>query len=156
MDFIHYFEGGDDATKPRAFVAGSDIVGDMTPAAAESIVAATSAWQQAAGASTTVIESLSGAVGDVDSGDTAFPWRHQAACVQWYVETPSPATVESANQWLAGAHQAVQANSVGGYVNYVEPNTAAARYFGGNLARLNAIRQKYDPDGLMYSGITEW
>jgi FAD/FMN-containing dehydrogenase len=153
MDFIHYFEGGDDATKPRAFVAGSDIVGNMTPAAAESIVAATSAWPQAAGASTTVIESLSGAVGDVDSGDTAFPWRHQAACVQWYVETPSPATVESANQWLAGAHQAVQANSVGGYVNYVEPDTVASRYFSGNLVRLNAIRQKYDPDGLMHSGI---
>jgi FAD/FMN-containing dehydrogenase len=153
MDFIHYFEGGDAATKPRAFVAGSDIVGDMTPAAAESIVAATSSWPQAAGASTTVIESLSGAVGDIDSDDTAFPWRHQAACVQWYVETRSPATVESANQWLASAHQAVQANSVGGYVNYVEPNTDAARYFADNLARLNTIRQKYDPDGLMYSGI---
>jgi FAD/FMN-containing dehydrogenase len=155
MDFIHYFEGGHDATKPRAFVAGSDIVGDMTPAAAESIVAATSAWPQASGASTTVIESLSGAVGDVDSDDTAFPWRHQAACVQWYVETPSPATAESGNHWLAGAHQAVQANSVGGYVNYAEPGTAASRYFGGNLVRLNAIRQKYDPVGLMYSGITE-
>jgi hypothetical protein len=47
----------------------------------------------------------------------------------------------------------VQANSVGGYVNYVEPNTDAARYFADNLARLNTIRQKYDPDGLMYSGI---
>ncbi|HVQ49583.1 MAG TPA: FAD-binding oxidoreductase, partial [Mycobacterium sp.] len=153
MDFIHYFEGGDDATKPRAFVAGSDILGEMTSAAAESIVAATSAWPQTAGASTTVIESLSGAVADVQSDDTAFPWRRQAACVQWYVETPSPATVDSANQWLASAHQAVQANSVGGYVNYVEPDTAASRYFGGNLVRLSAIRQKYDPDGLMYSGI---
>ncbi|MDT5208299.1 MAG: hypothetical protein QOF67_714, partial [Mycobacterium sp.] len=153
MDFIHYFEGGHDATKPRAFVAGSDIVGDMTAAAAESIVTAVSAWPQASGASTTVIESLSGAVADIDADDSAFPWRRQAACVQWYVETPSPAIVESANQWLAGAHQAVHANSVGAYVNYVEPDTAAARYFGDNLVRLNTIRQKYDPDGLMYSGI---
>jgi FAD/FMN-containing dehydrogenase len=154
MDFIHYFDGGDSATKPRAFVAGSDIVGEMTPGAAESIVAATSAWPQAAsGASTTVIESLSGAVADIHPDDTAFPWRRQAACVQWYAETPSPATVESANQWLASAHQAVQANSVGGYVNYVEPDTAAARYFSDNLLRLNTIRQRYDPGGLMYSGI---
>ena len=153
MDFIHYFEGGADAPKPRAFVAGSDILGDMTPAAAEAIVAATSAWPQAAGASTTVIESLSGAVTDVDSDDTAFPWRRQAACVQWYAETPSRATVDSANQWLATAHHAVEANSVGGYVNYVEQDIAASRYFGGNLVRLNAIRQKYDPDALMYSGI---
>jgi hypothetical protein len=153
MDFVHYFEGGADASKPRAFVAGSDIVGEMTSAASESIVAATSAWPRAAGASTTVIESLSGAVTDVDSDATAFPWRRQAACVQWYAETPSPATADSANQWLASAHEAVQPNSTGGYVNYVEPDTAAARYFADNLVRLNTVRQKYDPDGLMYSGI---
>lgn len=153
MDFVHYFEGGPDATKPRAFVAGSDIVGDMTRAAAESIVAAISAWPQAVGSATTVIESLSGAVSDVDSDATAFPWRRQAACVQWYAETPSPATVDSANQWLAAAHEAVRANSAGGYVNYVEPDTVASRYFGGNLLQLSAIRQKYDPDGRMYSGI---
>ncbi len=41
MDFIHYFEGGVQATQPRAFVAGSDIIGEMIPAAAEAIVAAT-------------------------------------------------------------------------------------------------------------------
>jgi hypothetical protein len=35
----------------------------------------------------------------------------------------------------------VQANSVGGYVNYVEPDSGAARYFGDNLLRLNSIRQ---------------
>jgi FAD/FMN-containing dehydrogenase len=154
MDFVHYFEGGADASRPRAFVAGSDIVGEMTRAAAESIVAATSAWPQSAGAASTIIESLSGAEGDVDSGDTAFPWRRQAASVQWYAETPSPASVDAANEWLARAHEAVQANSVGGYVNYVERDTPAARYFGGNLVRLNAIRQRYDPDGLMYSGMS--
>jgi len=154
MDFVRYFESGADATRPRAFVAGSDIVGEMTPAAAESIVAATSELPQSAGAASTIIESLSGAVGDVDSGDTAFPWRRHAASVQWYAETPSPVSVDAANEWLARAHEAVQANSVGGYVNYVEPDTPAARYFGGNLARLNAIRQRHDPDGLMYSGMS--
>jgi hypothetical protein len=64
------------------------------------------------------------------------------------------ATVDPANQWLASAHEAVQANSVGGYVNYVEPDNAAARYFSANLLRLNAIRQTYDPNGLMYSGMS--
>jgi FAD/FMN-containing dehydrogenase len=153
VDFVHYFEGGADASQPRAFVAGSDVVGEMTRTAAESIVGATSAWPQSAGASTTVVESLSGAVCDVDPGDTAFPWRRQAACIQWYAETPSSATVDTAHQWLARAHEVVQANSVGGYVNYLEPDTPAARYFDGNLARLSAIRQTYDPGGLMYSGM---
>jgi hypothetical protein len=154
MDFVHYFAGGADATRPRAFVAGSDIVGEMTPGAAESIVAATSAWPQGAGSATTVVESLDGAVSDIDPGDTAFPWRRQAACVQWYTEPPSTATVNAANEWLSSAHKALGANSVGGYVNYIEPETSAARYFGGNLERLAAIRQKYDPDGLMYSGVS--
>jgi hypothetical protein len=45
------------------------------------------------------------------------------------------------------------AGRVGAAPDYVEPDTPASRYFGGNLARLDAIRQQYDPDGLMYSGL---
>jgi FAD/FMN-containing dehydrogenase len=153
MEFVHYFEGGDQAMHPRAFVAGSDIVGEMTPFAAKAIVAAAKAWPQYPGSVTAVVESLSGAVNDVDPGDTAFPWRRQAASIQWYTEPPSPNIVDAADNWLAKAHETMGANSIGGYVNYVEANGAPARYFGGNLARLNVVRQKYDPDGLMYSGI---
>ena len=150
VDFVHYFEGGAAATQPRAFVAGSDIIGEMTSAAAQSIVAAMSAWPQGAGSATAVIESLSGAVGDVGPADSAFPWRRQAACVQWYTEAP----VDPAGDWLARAHEAVAPSSVGGYINYVETNTALERYLGPNLVRFNAIRQQYDPGGLMRSGIS--
>jgi FAD/FMN-containing dehydrogenase len=154
MDVVHYFAGGTDATRPRAFVAGSDIVAEMTPAAAQSIAAAASAWPQAVGSATTVVESLSGAVSDIDPGGTAFPWRRQAACVQWYTEPPSEATIDAANDWLARAHQAVQPHSAGGYVNYPEPGATAARYFDGNLPRLSAIRQSYDPGALMHSSLS--
>ena len=91
--------------------------------------------------------------GVVAADDTAFPWRRQAAGIQWYTEPPSQAAIETADKWLAGAHAAVHAHSVGGYVNYVEPDTPAARYFAGNLERLTAIRRKYDPGGLMNSGM---
>jgi FAD/FMN-containing dehydrogenase len=151
MDFVRYFAGGPDAVKPRAFVAGSDVVEEMTSTAAESIVAATSAWPTAAGSSTTVIESLDGAVRDVAAGDTAFPWRRHAACVQWYAETPEPRIADAATSWLVSAHQALQANSVGGYVNYLESGFPPARYFGGNLERLEAVRKRHDPTALMYS-----
>jgi FAD/FMN-containing dehydrogenase len=153
VDFVHYFAGGTDATKPRAVVAGSDIIGGMSPAAAESIVAAISAWPRAEGSATAVAESLSGAVSDIDPDATAFPWRRQAACVQWYTEPPSTANVNAANDWLARAHEAVQPHSSGGYINYVESGAPAARYFDGNLTRLTAIRQKYDPGALMYSSV---
>jgi FAD/FMN-containing dehydrogenase len=154
LDFVNYFAGGAQATRPRAFVAGSDIIGDLTSAAAESVVAALSAWPADAGSASAVLESLDGAINDVDPGGSAFPWRRHAACVQWYSEPPTPAAVDSATNWLARAHEAVRANSVGGYVNYVEPNTSAARYLGDNLSRLNAIRQQYDPSQVMASSIT--
>jgi FAD/FMN-containing dehydrogenase len=152
MDFVHYFEGGSQATQPRAFVAGSDIIGEMTQEAAESIVAATTAWSPDAGSATAVIESLTGAVEDLAPGDTAFPWRRQAACIQWYTE-PSSAGTDTATEWLTRAHTAVQGHSVGSYVNYAEPGIPPARYFGANLDRLVEIRQKYDPEALMYSGM---
>ena len=101
-DFVQYFEGGAQATQPRAFVAGSDIIGEMTATAAESIVAATSAWPRPAGSATTVIESLSGSVSDVDSGDTAFPWRRQAASVQWYTEAAVEIRQRVASQCTLG------------------------------------------------------
>jgi FAD/FMN-containing dehydrogenase len=154
LDFVDYFSGGAQAVQPRTFVAGSDIIAEMTPAAAEAIVTATAAWQREMGAATTVIESLDGAVRDVDPGDSAFPWRRHAACVQWYTETPTPPIVDAANSWLASAHDAVRAHSAGGYVNYLEPQTPAQRYFAGNLQRLSAVRKTYDPGSLMYSSLS--
>jgi FAD/FMN-containing dehydrogenase len=145
LDFVHYFEGGAQASTPRAFIAGSDIIGEMTPAAAQSIAAATEAWPPEAGSATAVVESLSGAVGDVAPGDSAFPWRQQAACVQWYTE----AAVESATTWLAAAHTALGANSVGGYINYLEADSPLGRYLGANAPRLEEIRHRYDPGSLI-------
>ena len=117
MDFVHYFEGGDAAQVPRAFVAGSDIIGEMTPAAAESIVTAMAGWPAGAGSATVVVESLSGAVGDVDPAANAFPWRRQAASVQWYTEVSS----DAATDWLTAAHQALGSASVPGREPPSEP-----------------------------------
>jgi FAD/FMN-containing dehydrogenase len=148
MAFVDYFSGGADAVRPRACTAGSDIVEEMTERSAQAIVAAVSAWTPSAGSATAVIESLDGAVQDVAPGDSAFPWRRQAACVQWYTEAP----VDAASEWLAAAHDTVGTNSVGGYVNYLEWDTSADRYFASNVSRLASIHQRYDPDGLMSNG----
>ncbi|GAY18636.1 FAD-binding protein [Mycobacterium sp. shizuoka-1] len=149
VDFVRYFEGGDAARVPRAFVAGSDIVGEMTSAAADSIVAAMAAWPREAGSATAVVESLSGAVGDVDPAGSAFPWRRQAASVQWYTESSSTAVTG----WLSAAHQALGSASTGGYINYPETGDPLARYLGSNVQRFNAVRQKYDPNRVLRSGI---
>jgi Berberine and berberine like len=99
-----------------------------------------------------VLDPLGGAVANVAPGDSAFPWRTQSAVLQWYVE-PASNQVTAATQWLSSAHQAVQQFSSGGYVNYLEANTSAERYFGPNLAQLTTVRQKYDPNRVMFSGL---
>jgi len=38
-------------------------------------------------------------------------------------------------------------------VNYLEANQSASRYFGPNLSKLSAVRQKYDPGRVMFSGM---
>jgi hypothetical protein len=97
-----------------------------------------------------IMHALDGALAAVAPGATAFPWRRQSALVQWYVETGDPA---AASNWLSTAHQAVQQYSVGGYVNYIEANQPPSRYFGPNLSQLSAVRQKYDPGRVMFSGL---
>jgi len=153
LNLVMYLAGGHTTYPPEGFVAGSDVIGTMDSAAARAVVAAIGKWPPAAGRASALIDSLGGAVGDVDPAGSAFPWRRQSALVQWYVNTPSSAQVSTANTWLSAAHQAVQQFSVGGYINYLEPNTPASRYFGSNSARLTTVRQTYDPGKLMYSGL---
>ncbi len=153
MDLVMYLAGGSSTSSPRAFVAGSDVIGTVNSAAAQAIVAALGKWPPASGRASVIVDTLSGAVGDIDPAGSAFPWRRQSAVAQWYVETPNSGQVAAANKWLSTAHQAVQQFSVGAYVNYLEPNTAPSRYFGPNLSRLTEIRQRYDPNRLMYSGL---
>lgn len=153
MDRVTYLAGGSSTSSPRAFVAGSDVIGPMTSAAAHAIATAIGQWSSSgAGTASVLVDPLGGAVADVAPADTAFPWRNQSAVVQWYVE-PGGNQVTAANTWLNSAHQAVQQFSVGGYVNYLEANTAPARYFGENLSRLTTVRQKYDPNRIVFSGL---
>jgi hypothetical protein len=98
-----------------------------------------------------IMHALDGALADVAPGSSAFPWRRQSSLVQWYVETPGDPS--GALGWLNTAHRAVQPYSVGGYANYLEANQPASRYFGANLSQLSAIRQKYDPGRVMFSGL---
>lgn len=152
MNLVMYLAGGSSTSLPRAFVAGSDVITTLDSGAAAGIVAAIGKWPPAAGQASVIVDSLGGAVSDVDPAGSAFPWRRHAAVVQWYVET-GDAPVSAATDWVSAAHQAVQQFSAGGYVNYLESNTSAARYFGSNLSGLSAVRQKYDPNQVMLSGL---
>lgn len=150
LDLVKYLAGNMNPT-PLAYVGGSDVFPAINAGAAQGIAAAVNAFPPGAGRMLAIMHTLDGALATVAPGATAFPWRGQSALVQWYMEPSGPpSTVMS---WLNTAHQAVQPYSVGGYVNYVEAGQPPARYFGQNLSKLSAVRQKYDPGRVMFSGL---
>lgn len=152
LDLVKYLAGNNLNPAPLAYVGGSDVFQIIDAGAAQGIAAAVNAFPAGAGRMLAIMHALDGAMATVAPGATAFPWRKHSALVQWYVEpSGSPSTAIS---WLNTAHQAVQRFSVGGYVNYVEAGQPPARYFGPNLAKLSAVRQKYDPNRVMFSGLS--
>ena len=151
LDLVKYLAGNNLNPAPLAYVGGSDVFPTINAGAAQGIAAAVNAFPPGAGRMLAIMHTLDGALATVAPGATAFPWRGQSALVQWYIEPSGPpSTVMS---WLNTAHQAVQPYSVGGYVNYVEAGQPPARYFGSNLTKLSAVRQKYDPGQVMFSGL---
>jgi FAD/FMN-containing dehydrogenase len=151
LDLVKYLAVNNLNPAPVGYVGGSDVFPTISPAAAKGIASAVDAFPRGAGRMLAIMHALDGALASVAPGATAFPWRRQSALVQWYVETSG--SPSAATSWLNTAHQAVQPYSVGGYVNYVEANQPASRYFGPNLAKLTAVRQKYDPSRVMFSGL---
>jgi hypothetical protein len=151
LDLTNYLAVGNLNPSPLGYVGGSDVFAAITPAAAQGIAAAVDAFPRGAGRMLAIMHALDGALADVPTGSTAFPWRRQSSLVQWYVETSGDPS--AAVGWLSTAHRAVQPYSVGGYANYLEANQPASRYFGPNLSRLSAVRQKYDPARVMFSGM---
>src|ERR1700758_4228143 len=150
LDLVNYLAVGNLNPSPLGYVGGSDVFPTVNAAVAQGIASAVNAFPRSAGRMLAIMHALDGALASVAPGATAFPWRRQSALVQWYVETGDPA---AATNWLNTAHQAVAPYSVGGYVNYIEANQPPSRYFGPNLSRLTAVRQKYDPGRVMFSGL---
>lgn len=150
LDLVNYLAVGNLNPSPLGYVGGSDVFATVNAGVAQGIASAVNAFPRGAGRMLAIMHALDGALATVAPGATAFPWRRQSALVQWYVETGDPA---AATSWLNTAHQAVQQYSVGGYVNYIEANQSPSRYFGPNLSRLSAVRQKYDPGRVMFSGL---
>jgi hypothetical protein len=151
LDLVRYLAVGNLNPAPLGYVGGSDVFPTISPAAAQGIASAVDGFPRGGGRMLAIMHALDGALATAAPGATAFPWRRQSALVQWYVETSG--SPSAATSWLNTAHQAVQRYSVGGYVNYIEPNQPASRYFAANVSQLSAVRQKYDPGRTMFSGL---
>lgn len=151
LDLVRYLAVGNLNPSPLGYVGGSDVLPTINAAAAQGIASAFDAFPRGAGRPLVIMHALDGALASAAPEASAFPWRRQSALIQWYVETSG--SPSAATSWLNIAHQAVRPYSVGGYVNYLEANQPPSRYFGANLPRLTATRQKYDPGRIMFSGL---
>ncbi len=107
--------------------------------------------------SSVTLDPLTGAVTDFSPDATAFPWRHHLAELQWHVRFPSDFSAEAvqdARDWVNTAHQAIESESAGAYVNRLEPGRPLADYYGANLVRLRRIKSNVDPSGFFRSPYT--
>lgn len=96
-------------------------------------------------------DAFGGAIAEVASDATAFPWRTALADIQYtatwaYAKaSANPAPFDDFVQAERRALQPWVGNSA--YVNYADPTLAdfAAAYWGPNLPRLRTIKHTYDP-----------
>jgi FAD/FMN-containing dehydrogenase len=131
------FPGG---TLPRqAFNAKSDYVAKPIPGAG---LAAMVAATEAPGSGALLCDSYGGAVNRVAPTATAFAHREQLFCIQYYGKGRSASWVEQAwtkmRPYVSGQ----------AYQNYIDPTLKGWQhaYYAENLPRLEATRQRVDPD----------
>ncbi|MDQ2852386.1 MAG: FAD-binding oxidoreductase [Actinomycetota bacterium] len=147
---VQYLGGGITSAR-TSFVGGSDVITTMD---AQSVSAILQGVHTAGARSVTaILDPLDGAVHDVTSSASAFPWRAQQASVQWYSNVPR-GDYAAARTWITAAHREVFSVSAGAYVNYVEAGVSPDRYFGPNRGKLASIRQAHDPGHRVHSPIT--
>lgn len=148
LEAVEYLGGG--ITSPRTgFLAGSDVLrGPMDDNTVAAVLGAVRTAAQAKTPATAILDPLGGQAAKEPAGGSAWPWRTALGVIQWYTriaDRPTPAQLRVAQDFVSNGHRAVEKVSAGGYVNYVENGRPVASYYGGNLTRLRAVKQKYDP-----------
>jgi len=140
----------------ETFVAGSDVIA-ATATQLDAAVGAVRRRARNGGSGSLLLDPLGGRIADHARGDTAFRWRQARGIAQWYVglpSSPSATAVNAARGWINAGHTAMGSNSVGGYVNYLEPNRPLHSYYGDTWARLLRLKTAYDPGNFFHSAWT--
>ncbi|MFI5527562.1 FAD-binding oxidoreductase [Kitasatospora sp. NPDC051853] len=150
-DFLHHETSGD----PFA-VRTRTVTEPIGPAAIDTVLTALQKWPGSGnpdGAGVALF-TWGGAINRVPVTETAFPHRDVLFLVSmdtsWSPD--DPAELRQANlDWLTDLHTAMGEHARdASYLNFADPDLPPARalaaYHGPNLARLQEVKRRYDPD----------
>ena len=143
------------STPRSAFAAASSVLSDpLTEKAVRTCVehVAERHSQGHPGQAGVSFDVLGGAVGDLATDATAFPYRRALAIAQYTAGWPTTASateVTSAARWPTQLREALT-GTIGdtAYVNYQDPTLRGWQqaYYADNYGRLQAVKQRYDPN----------
>ncbi len=99
------------------------------------------------------LDALGAAVNRPRPGATAFVHREQrfhCAYLSFWGSADPPSQAQACAEWVRTTQRVLAPYASGSaYQNYIDPELAGweQAYFGENLARLRAVKRRYDPDG---------
>ena len=158
-DSVQVREGGPvivDAPHFPNYQRSDFFAGLLAPAAIAALVAAIERWPGVGGSGHeggVQLDALGGAVNRLAPRSTAFVHRRQrmhcAYLSFWGASDPAPMAAACA-QWVRDTQTVLAPHASGeAFQNYIDPELAgwADAYYGANLARLQAVKRRYDPNG---------
>jgi FAD/FMN-containing dehydrogenase len=145
-------------TLPRTVtVAKSDILnGPLGNSGVQAVLAGIEERQSQGGPGAVAYDSWGGAINRVPADATAFVHRKAVASAQYdasFAEGVAPAAVQQAQSWLNSWYATLRPFVSGeAYQNYIDPflSNWQQAYYGANLARLEQVKAKWDPDDVFH------
>jgi len=152
-----YVSGGKLSRQPQ-FAKSDFFTTPLSNSGISTLLAGIVALQRVAGAAGGVggiaFDALGGAVNRVKPGATAFVHRNALFGAQYTTDWKNGAGstgINNQHTWLRKFWSSMRPYASGqAYQNYIDPDLTnwQQAYYGGNYARLVAIKRKYDPTGL--------
>lgn len=97
-----------------------------------------------------MLDAYGGAVGRIPPEATAFYHRKALCSLQYQAYWSRPEDEAAHVEWVRGFRRAMLPYTRGAYVNYIDIDIEdwPTAYHGSNLTRLEAIKARYDPQGV--------